>query len=56
MYAKGAVLPFTHEDEENINKQIKTTNPSLVRIAQDLDQYIRVGLLGMLPAVLKRLR
>jgi hypothetical protein len=47
LYAKGAVLPFTHEDEDNINKQIKTTNPSLVRIAQDLEQYIRVNLLGV---------
>ena len=47
MYAKGAVLPFTHEDEENINKQIKMTVPSVVKIAQDLEQYIRVGLLGI---------
>jgi len=46
MYAKGAVLPLTHEDEDNINKQIKCTSPSLVRIAQDLDQYIRVELLA----------
>jgi hypothetical protein len=47
MYAKGAVLPFTHEDEENINKQIKMASPSIVRIAQDLEQYIKVGLLSM---------
>eukprot|EP00026_Physarum_polycephalum_P000524 Phypoly_transcript_00525.p1 GENE.Phypoly_transcript_00525~~Phypoly_transcript_00525.p1 ORF type:complete len:758 (+),score=90.30 Phypoly_transcript_00525:142-2415(+) len=46
LYAKGAVLPLTHEDEENINKQIKTTSPSLVRIAQDLEQYVRVELLA----------
>jgi hypothetical protein len=48
MYAKGAVLPFTHEDENNINKHIKMTDPSIVRIAHDLEQYINVGLLGML--------
>lgn len=46
MYAKGAVLPFTHEDEDYINKQIKMTSPSIVRIAQDLEQYIKVDLLG----------
>lgn len=46
MYAKGAVLPFSHEDEDYINKQIKMTTPSIVKIAQDLEQYIRVELLG----------
>ena len=48
LYAKGAVLPFTHQDEEYINKQIKTNVPSLVKIAHDLEQYIRVELLGII--------
>lgn len=48
MYSKGDVLPFTREDEETINKQIKASKPSLVQIARDLEHFIRVGLLGIL--------
>jgi hypothetical protein len=47
MYGTGAVLPFTKEDCNNINKHITTTEPSIVRIAQDLEHYIKVGYLGM---------
>jgi peptidoglycan/LPS O-acetylase OafA/YrhL len=46
MYA-GAVLPFTKEDYDNINKHITTTEPSIVHIEQDLDHYIKVGYLGV---------
>jgi hypothetical protein len=47
MYVTGAVLPFTKEDYDRINKHITTTEPSIVHIAQDLEHYIKVGCLGM---------
>lgn len=46
-YANGAVLPFTHKDEENIIKNMRTTSPAVLRLSQDLEQFIKLGLVGM---------
>lgn len=47
VYNSGSLFSLSHEDRENISKQLRMTSPSSFKIASDLEQYLKAGVLGI---------